>query len=256
MAGVKVRNDSTADEQPAWRRWLRRAGRIAAIAIIYLLVFDAVAWLGLKLAGYPPPPSDPAVIYPGASWAPELFDEMEAVDVVWSPYCYWRSTPLDLRYFHVDANGLRRTWSGGAPRVSGVNPRRHRVLMFGGSTMFGIDARDDYTIPSLFAKDLQHADLDNVEVINYGQVGYVSTQEVISFLLALRDDPRPDLVVFYDGFNDAGAAYEQQQAGITVDEKHRALEFDLLNHTLRRGGGRSIGRRLKLFCSSRRWAWR
>lgn len=217
----------------ALHRWLGRTLRIVGLLIVYLLIFDMVAWLGLKLAGRRETPStDPKLLYPGASWAAALLDETGAVGVVWSPYCYWRVAPSVGQYVNVDADGLRRTWNGGAPRVTGVNVRVRRVFMFGGSAMFGIDARDDYTIPSLLAKDLDRADIANLQVINYGQVGYVSTQELISFLLALRADQRPDLVVFYDGYNDAGAAYLSGTAGISVDEDRRAREFNLLNHTL------------------------
>ncbi len=228
------REDSQPGSSPsALPRWLNRAWRIVGVLIIYLLIFDAVAWLGLRLAGHREAPfTDPKLVYPGASWAAELLDETVALDVGWHPYCYWRVVPFAGRYVNVDADGLRRTWSGGVPRVTGVNVRVRRVFMFGGSAMFGIGARDDYTIPSLFAKDLERADIANVQVINYGQVGYVSTQELISFLLALRADQRPDLVVFCDGFNDVGAAYWSGTAGIPVGENHRAREFNLLNHSL------------------------
>jgi hypothetical protein len=40
------------------------------------------------------------------------------------------------------------------------------------------------------------------------------------------------LVVFYDGFNDAMAAYHSGTAGNPVGEDHRAREFNLLNHAL------------------------
>ncbi len=214
-------------------RWLGRGLRIVGIAIVFILILDLVAWVGLKLAGHRETPYlDPALVYPGASWGAELLDESAAVRVAWSPYCYWRAAPFASRYVNVNADGLRRTWDGGAPRVTGVNVRVHRVFVFGGSPIFGVEARDDYTIPSLLAKDLNQADIGNVQVIDYGQPGYVSTQELISFLLALRADQRPDLVVFYDGFNDADAAYRSGTAGITAGEGERAREFNLLNHSL------------------------
>jgi lysophospholipase L1-like esterase len=237
---TRVRKMNNSAEQnassgtPARRsRWLRRAVRIAALALVYLLVFDAVAWLGLWLAhDRESPYADPAILYPGASWAPELLDETARLSVEWQPYCYWRVAPVAGRYVNVDAQGLRQTWNHGTPRVTGANQRVHRIFMFGGSAMFGIDARDDYTIPSLFAKDLQRGEIENVETVNYGQVGYVSTQEVASLMLALRAGERPDLIVFYDGFNDANVAFRERQAGVTEGERHRALEFNLLNHVM------------------------
>ena len=52
----------------ALHRWLGRTLRIVGLLIVYLLIFDMVAWLGLKLAGRRETPStDPKLLYPGAS---------------------------------------------------------------------------------------------------------------------------------------------------------------------------------------------
>jgi hypothetical protein len=229
-----AQENSQAPSPPSARlRWLDRAWRIVGALIIFLLIFDAAAWLGLRLVGHRETPlANPNLIYPGASWAPQMLAETDALTLAWHPYSYWRAVPSRGRYVTVGTDGLRRTWSGGAPRVTRVNARVRRVFMFGGSTMFGIDARDDYTIPSLFAKDLDRADIGNVQVTNYGQVGYVSTQEVISFLLALRADQVPDVVAFYDGFQDAVTGYRSGTTGIPMGEGQRAHEFNLLNHLL------------------------
>ena len=51
--------------------------------------------------------------------------------------------------------------------------------MFGGSTMWGTGARDACTIPSLLARALQGRGM-SLEIINFGETGYVRTQEVIT----------------------------------------------------------------------------
>jgi lysophospholipase L1-like esterase len=100
--------------------------------------------------------------------------------------------------------------------------------MFGGSTMWGTNARDAFTIPSIVAKTLEGRGM-SVETINFGETGYVSTQEVISLLLQLRKGNIPDVAIFYDGVNDTYSAYQNQFAGIPQNESNREKEFNLLN---------------------------
>jgi len=73
--------------------------------------------------------------------------------------------------------------------------------MFGGSTMWGSGAPDAHTIPSI----LQSLLGENYDVYNFGEKGYVSTQELNYLLLLLAHDRKPDLVIFYDGVNDGFA---------------------------------------------------
>jgi hypothetical protein len=63
-------------------------------------------------------------------------------------------------------------------------------------------------------------------VTNFGQIGYVSTQEVIALMLELRKGNIPDVVVFYDGFNDTMAAYQMGEAGLPQNEFKRVREFN------------------------------
>ncbi len=99
--------------------------------------------------------------------------------------------------------------------------------MFGGSTLWGTAARDDYTIPSLVAKYLSERGL-NVRVTNYGETGYVNTQEVVELLTLLQKGNIPDIVVFYDGVNDTFSAYQNRVAGLPQNESNRVKEFNLL----------------------------
>ena len=55
-------------------------------------------------------------------------------------------------------------------------------------------------------------------VTNFGETGYVSTQNLIALMLELRAGRRPDVVVFYDGVNDTYSAYSQQRAGLPHNE--------------------------------------
>ncbi|HWJ96961.1 MAG TPA: SGNH/GDSL hydrolase family protein [Acidimicrobiales bacterium] len=76
------------------------------------------------------------------------------------------------------------------------------VWLFGGSTMFGSNQRDDRTIASRFAA-ISTANGRPVRVVNWGRHAFTAYQQAQLLQHELRRaDELPDLVVFYDGFND------------------------------------------------------
>jgi len=125
----------------------------------------------------------------------------------YEPFLGWDRRFFKSKYVNIDAAGVRKTWN---PEFSEENPKE--IYMFGGSTMWGAGARDEFTIPSWVSKKLNAAGL-NGRVHNYGERGYVFLQEIVQLLLLLREGQRPDLVVFYDGVNDVYAAYQAGHAG-------------------------------------------
>lgn len=140
----------------------------------------------------------------------------------WTSYNYWRRVPMSGKYVNVDANGLRRTWN-----PSPLAPRHVRVFIFGGSTMWGTGSRDDYTIASQLSKALAKSFGSGVEVVNFGESGYVQTQELITLLKEIQHGNVPDLAVFYDGYNDVFSAFQNSQAGLPQNEQNRIREFNL-----------------------------
>jgi len=90
--------------------------------------------------------------------------------------------------------------------------------------MWGTGARDDFTIASLFAKELSKNNV-GAKVVNYGESGYVSTQELILLIQELQSGNIPKLVIFYDGVNDVYSALQQGKAGIPQNEFNRVAEF-------------------------------
>ena len=154
------------------------------------------------------------------------FRAEEKLRLRWEPYVYWRTHPMSGDCVNVDADGLRKTWSAGMRKTGKPDAK---VFVFGGSTVFGHGTCDEFTIPSELAKAIDAAGLRNVEVVNFGQLGYVSTQEVLSLLWSLRRGNVPDVAVFLDGFNDVVSAYQNGVAGITENEENRVAEFNALN---------------------------
>lgn len=162
-------------------------------------------------------------------WAEEYHKQFKAsYTAVWEPYVYWKRHEYHGSMINVDEFGQRQTWQH--PQLPKDAPS---VFMFGGSTMWGTGARDDHTIPSLVAKLRQDQRL--WKVINFGESGYVNTQEVIKLYRLLQSGARPQHVIFYDGVNDVFSAYQNHVAGLPQNEDNRRKEFNYkpkLSHVL------------------------
>ncbi len=122
----------------------------------------------------------------GQAWVHKRYD----------PFLSWRMVDYRGRYVNL-SDGVRRSYE--APGAGG--PDAVTVYFMGGSTMFGSFQRDGHTIPSEFAR-LAEADGIPVRVVNYGQLAYVNWQEVLLLQQLASGSSRPDLAVFYDGYND------------------------------------------------------
>ena len=142
-----------------------------------------------------------AAAYDGAGYdVATLFRELLATErIVYEPYTIWdrRNYPGDL--INIDFEGFRLTTNNSETEDA------LKVWVFGGSTVWGEGAPDDETVPSHLAGLMNAWGVDTT-VKNLGERGYVSTQEVVFLYRELQAGRRPDLVVFYDGINDAAAA--------------------------------------------------
>jgi lysophospholipase L1-like esterase len=185
----------------------------------------------MKSYSFVRPPGDArsaADAYGDQEWAVAYFQELAALPGFrWHPYVYWRRAPFEGRFINIDEDGLRKTWQ--AANDAETRSQRFRVFMLGGSTMWGTGAEDDQTIPSIVARALTEEYRQNVEVTNFGASAYVSTQEVITLLRELQKGNIPDLVIFYDGVNDAFGAFQHKGVGgLPNNESNRVREFNLL----------------------------
>ena len=161
--------------------------------------------------------------YHGQPWFPTYVREFNAsLQMEWAPYVYWRRRPMRGELVNVDSAGRRHTVQ--APTRTAV-PRR--VYFMGGSTLWGTGQRDAWTIPALVAARLRERNVEDVELTNFGETGYVFTQELLGLEMALRGGARPDVVVFYDGINDAASSAQSPECGLPQNETRRAFEFAL-----------------------------
>lgn len=165
--------------------------------------------------------------YGDAAWVREYFKEHLASSIMrWESYVYYRCRPFQGEYVNVNEQGLRHTVNHARTGQEASAPIR--IFMFGGSTLWGTGVPDEYTISSLLS-GLLHEKGFSVDVTNFGALGYVSTQGVITLIRQLQCGNVPDVVVFYDGFNDVWAGYQYSEAGLPLNEGNRRREFNLLN---------------------------
>jgi lysophospholipase L1-like esterase len=176
-----------------------------------------------------PDRSATADAYAGAGWSAGYFDEFRsAVRVDWKPYVEWWQRPFRGAFVTLDERGLRRT-PGDNTAGRGVI----RILCFGGSTMMGMGARDEHTIPAVLARRLGELG-HRVSVTNCGQLGHNSTQEAITVQQLLKAGEQIDIAVFCDGINEMACAEQTGRADGLFYEARRRAEFNLLHPDRRR----------------------
>jgi len=167
--------------------------------------------------------------YRGADWAIPYFDEWNrAVRLDWKPYVGWGQRPYRGEYVTLDERGLRPT-----PGEHAAGPEALRILCFGGSTMMGMGARDDATIPAVLARLLAERGVP-AAVTNLGQLGHNSTQETIALAQLLKEGAAADIVIFYDGINEMMCAEQTGAADGVFYQASRRAEFNLLHPDRRR----------------------
>jgi lysophospholipase L1-like esterase len=224
--------------RPAIRR-LQTLWSIAGLTLIAILLtevgFRCLFAIKDRLAGRQSP--DRRVIeagYGGEAWPVQHYRELESLQDRWEPYVYFRQKAFSGLTITIDADGLRRTWQPPPAPHGSDESRPIRILMLGGSSLWGFGARDEHTIPSLIVRKLHEKDL-RVDARNLAEIGYVSTQEVVALIRELQAGYRPDLVLFYDGVNDTTSALLEGEAGVTTNERNRRAEFNIRQSPRRLG---------------------
>ena len=210
------------------RGWqvLRTCWLIIGVSLLFLLIAEGCVRVVRQITGADD--TRPAVPEPYAAsdWYPNFIQDYDAaVPQRWLSYLEFGHRPsFHGRYFNTNSLGHRVTPQPTLPEVPSA-----RVFFFGGSTMFGTAQRDDHTIPAESSHRLQAlvGPGARIEVTNFGETGYVFTQDVIDLVLQLRAGARPDVVVFYDGINDVFATVQAGVAGVPQNEAKRVAEFEM-----------------------------
>lgn len=180
-------------------------------AMVLLELFSWAAWSTYHWVHPDPYPSlaaSPA--YAGEAWATEYWEEHTLrlkSRRGYVPFRVWGLTEWHGKYINTDQSEMgiwRRTLNPTSNTCD--QARRRNIWVFGGSTVFGTGAPDWETLPSYLSRDLNDAGTGCVVVSNFGVEGYVVMQELILLIEQLKAGRHPDVVIFYDGFNDATLA--------------------------------------------------
>jgi lysophospholipase L1-like esterase len=159
-------------------------------------------------------------LYKNQPWLNKYNEERKLGEAKYSPYIGYKSKEFSGKYINIGEDSLRSTFN-----TCNTNDSK-KFFMFGGSTLWGEYARDNYTIPSYFSKKLCSYGM-NIVVSNFGSGGYTTSEEMITLIMELRKGNIPDYVIFYDGVNDVGCAYLNNKSGYPPNAKAREDEFNL-----------------------------
>jgi hypothetical protein len=122
-----------------------------------------------------------------------VFKEYFSVQHQYEPFVGWKSKPFNGKTTTISNEGER---VHKAPVSNATNKRV--VRFFGGSTMWGEGSDDDHTIPALF-----NSLKPEYDVYNHGQLAYNTRQELDALISSYSKGERSDIVIFYDGVNEA-----------------------------------------------------
>ncbi len=213
--------------------WLRTGWLILGVTLVVFVLLEfclrGVFWI--KDLRKPQIPPDPRVVSEdreGGAWLKVHYRELKGLSDRWLPYVYFRQRPFPGQTVQVLADGTRNTWQPPPSPDDDSGARPIKILMLGGSSLWGFGARDEQTIPSQIARGLHERGI-RAEMRNLAEIGYVNTQEVISLFRELQQGYRPDLVLFYDGVNDTLSAFLESQPTVTTNETNRIREFNILH---------------------------
>ena len=126
-------------------------------------------------------------------YAEEVFGEYRRVKHRYEPFVGWRALPFSGKTLYISPAGIRSHEK--KPTHDGTS---EVVRFFGGSTMWGEGSDDQHTIPALF--NLHHP---QYRVYNHGQLAFNTRQELDELISVYSRNEKADLVIFYDGVNDA-----------------------------------------------------
>lgn len=184
--------------------WRRAYTFIAVQLLNTLLMFAALNLIVILVAAVfdrPPATPAPTVIDPGvdrnaySAMPPDQIQRfleeqsgMQLIGFQYEPWVLFRNPEYHGRFLNMNARGLRRTKS---PRTQCPNPLR--IFVFGSSTTFGYGVADEYTLPSLLQTHLERRyPTLCLEVSNYGQGYFYSSQELQQLMGLLKEGQVPD----------------------------------------------------------------
>jgi hypothetical protein len=124
--------------------------------------------------------------------AKDVFRDYYSVQHQYEPFVGWKCLPYSGKTLTIAKDGNR------THNVAEADTTKQTVRFFGGSTMWGEGSDDQHTIPALF-----NALRREYTVFNHAQLAYNSRQELDALISLYSKEEKADIVIFYDGVNDA-----------------------------------------------------
>lgn len=219
---------------------------IAITLLLVALVNAGLGWVAKKAEKANEISSVPVYELPNysnASWAKTHFDELRQQQTAYKSYVGWRRNAYSGETINVDGDGYRFN-----PDNRECPDGKPEVWFFGGSTMWGEGAADQFTIPEFFAQKQ-----DKYCVRNLGESDWRSRQEMALLVNLLFTEKKPAAVVFYDGVNDCyngvihkaqGMRHHYEEKIRKAQEQSREYERLLKNKSVLKFWARAIEKKL------------
>lgn len=173
------------------------------------------------------------VLYEHFPWGDEFLKQRSITGVQYMPYSIWNNVPINSKFQNYTKDGVRITVNHGESEKKS----KYKVFIFGGSTVQNSETPDDYTIASRLSFHLNNAHKDIFfECHNYGVSAHVNTQSLMRFFhllqLGFPETGKPDLVIFYDGFNDISNGVFLESPALHWDYKKISYKFNSIKQYL------------------------
>lgn len=125
--------------------------------------------------------------------------------------------PIQSEFFNINADGYRTR------DFAAQSDADTRVIVVGGSTVFGTDVADRNTLPSRLQANYQRREI-SVEVLNLGQE-FLDIERELKAVRQFAGVIAPDTVIFYHGANDFFYSWEEimerEQGGLVLEDTLR-----------------------------------
>ncbi|MBX2945158.1 MAG: SGNH/GDSL hydrolase family protein [Cyclobacteriaceae bacterium] len=133
------------------------------------------------------------------AYAEAIFNDYHSTAHRYKSFAEWQMLPYEGKTLHINNEGLRFHTPPPGATESPV------IRFFGGSTMWGEGSDDAHTIPALV-----HQKINTGTVINHAQLAYNSRQNLEALISLYAKGEKADVVIFYDGVNDAAFLCPQE----------------------------------------------
>tara|TARA_B100000963_G_C22555998_1_gene639039 strand:- start:175 stop:1332 length:1158 start_codon:yes stop_codon:yes gene_type:complete len=138
--------------------------------------------------------------YERYKWAKKFYFEYDSIPYEFTGYTLFKKRKYNGEFLNiVGDDNIRLT------NLSEKFDKNLKAYIFGGSVAWGYGVKDDLTFASLFAEKYK------IKTFNYAQIGWNSSQNLIELTRLISRDEKLDIVIFFEGYNDAVSLCNKNQ---------------------------------------------